>query len=33
MTEATTTQELTGRHLLGREIVPSAWSIDRRGDA
>jgi hypothetical protein len=33
MTEATTNQKLTGRHLLGREIVPIAWSIDCRGEA
>jgi alkylation response protein AidB-like acyl-CoA dehydrogenase len=25
--------ELAGRHLLGREIVPSPWAIDYRGEA
>jgi indole-3-acetate monooxygenase len=25
--------ELAGRHLLGREIIPSAWAIDDRGEA
>jgi alkylation response protein AidB-like acyl-CoA dehydrogenase len=25
--------ELAGRHLLGREIVPSIWAIDYRGEA
>jgi alkylation response protein AidB-like acyl-CoA dehydrogenase len=25
--------ELMGRHLLGRDIVPSAWTIDCRGEA
>jgi alkylation response protein AidB-like acyl-CoA dehydrogenase len=25
--------ELAGRHLLGRDVVPSIWAIDDRGDA
>ena len=24
--------ELAGRHLLGRDILPSAWAIDYRGE-